>query len=281
MYLVNADNWVEVGRFKGGNGGLVVSEEHFTCDYGEWRIKWEFSLSKFSSAFLPQQYTLTVVTYREGEEDHLVAPRIYEMANGTRSGTSYVHDSYGRYYMLIRSTDLESYTITIEQNTEYVPEPQPEIMSFEEAIDAAETNNYSGSTLSYALTGEPEGDLFTDGNGISGFLMWLAPNGTLYEVEYPSGDPSGEIGHTFAESSWNPPEGYYLWWLDFSEGEGETFWVLAENGTIVEHYFGRGEGPSPTPQPFPTEFAYAITAAAAVATLVSVTVLLYFKKRKR
>ena len=55
--LVKADNWVEVARFQGGNGGLVVSEEHFKCDYGEWRIKWEFSLSKFSSAFLPQQYS--------------------------------------------------------------------------------------------------------------------------------------------------------------------------------------------------------------------------------
>ena len=45
-YLVKADNWVEVARFQGGNGGLVVSEEHFKCDYGEWRIKWEVSLSK-------------------------------------------------------------------------------------------------------------------------------------------------------------------------------------------------------------------------------------------
>jgi hypothetical protein len=123
--LVKTDNWIEVAMFQGGNGGLVVSEEHFTCDYGEWRIRWEFSLSKFSSAFLPTQYTLTVVTYREGEEDHLVAPRIYEMANGTRNGTSYVQDSYGRYYMLIRSTGLESYTITIEQNTEYTQEPTP------------------------------------------------------------------------------------------------------------------------------------------------------------
>jgi hypothetical protein len=125
LCLVKADNWVEVARFHGGNGGLVVSEEHFTCDYGEWRISWEFSLSKFSSVFLPQQYTLTVVTYREGEESEPVAPRIYEMANGSRSGTSYVHDSYGRYYMLIRSTDLDSYTITIEQNTEYVSGPTP------------------------------------------------------------------------------------------------------------------------------------------------------------
>jgi hypothetical protein len=102
-----------------------VSEEHFACDYGEWRIRWEFSLSKFSSAFLPQQYSLTVITYREGDENHLVAPRIYEMANGSRSGTSYVYDSFGRYYMLIRSTGLESYTIIIEQNTDYRLEPTP------------------------------------------------------------------------------------------------------------------------------------------------------------
>ena len=124
MCLVKADNWVEVARFDGGNGGLVVSEEHFTCDYGEWRIRWEFSLSKFSS-IMPQMYTLTVVTFREGEDKHLVAPRIYEMGNGTRSGTSYVYDSYGEYYMLIRSANLESYTIIIEQNIDYRLEPTP------------------------------------------------------------------------------------------------------------------------------------------------------------
>ena len=200
------------------------------------------------------------------------------MANGTRSGTSYVHDSYGRYYMLIRSTDLESYTITIEQNTDYVPEPQPQIMSFEEAIEATKTNNYDDSPRSYVLYNEFKGDAFTGENGVFGYLMWLAPNGTLYQAEYPSGTPLSWLGYTYSKSSWNAPEGYYLWWLKFSDGE--TFWVLSGNGTIVEHYFGRGDVPSPTPQPFPTEFAYAITAAAAVAALVSVTVLLYFKKRE-
>jgi hypothetical protein len=123
MCLVKADNWVEVTRFQGGTGGLSVSEEHFTCDYGEWRISWEFDPGHFH--FFPQQHSLTVVTYREGEKTEPVAPRIYETANGSRSGTSYVHDSYGRYYMLIRSTDLDSYTITIEQNTEYTQEPTP------------------------------------------------------------------------------------------------------------------------------------------------------------
>jgi hypothetical protein len=74
---------------------------------------------------MPQQYTLTVVTYREGEDTHLVAPRIYEIGNGSRSGTSTVHDSYGQYYMLIRAGYIDSYTITIEQNTDYTQEPTP------------------------------------------------------------------------------------------------------------------------------------------------------------
>jgi len=117
--LVKADSWVEVNRFEGTAG---VSEEHFTCDYGEWRIRWEFDPGHYH--FFPEYHSLTVVTYREGEDKYLV-DSIYEMANGSRSGTSYVHDSYGQYYMLIRAGDIASYTIIIEQNTDYVSEPTP------------------------------------------------------------------------------------------------------------------------------------------------------------
>jgi hypothetical protein len=121
LCLVKADNWVEVARFQGGSG--EVSEDHFTCDYNEWRIKWEFDPGHFH--FFPEQHSLTVVTYREGEDKHLVAPRIYDVGGGGDSGTSYVYDSYGEYYMLIRSMDIESYTIIIEQNIDYTQEPTP------------------------------------------------------------------------------------------------------------------------------------------------------------
>jgi hypothetical protein len=119
MYLVKADSWVEVIRFEGTSG---VSEEHFTCDYGEWRIRWEFDPGHYH--FFPEYHSLTVTTYREGEDKHLV-DSIYEMANESRSGTSYVQDSYGQYYMAIRASDIESYTIIVEQNIDYVSEPTP------------------------------------------------------------------------------------------------------------------------------------------------------------
>ena len=60
--------------------------------------------------------------------------------------------------------------------------------------------------------------------------MWLAPNGTFYKAEYPTGVALGEIGYTLGESDLNPPDGYYLWKLNY-EGGGE-YWVLATNGTI-------------------------------------------------
>ncbi|MCW4044629.1 MAG: hypothetical protein NWE94_03825 [Candidatus Bathyarchaeota archaeon] len=116
IHLVKADNWVEVARFEGTSG---VSEKHFTCDYFEWRIRWAFDPGHYH--FFPQYHTFSVATYREGEDTNPVNS-IFEMANGSRSGTSYIHDSHGQYYMAIRALDLDSYTIIIEQNTDAIPE---------------------------------------------------------------------------------------------------------------------------------------------------------------
>jgi hypothetical protein len=134
---------------------------------------------------------------------------------------------------------------------------QPQIMSFEEAIEAAKTGNYSGEEYvsSYIITSEPEGEIFVDGEGISGFLMWLAPNGTFYEAEYPIGTALGEIGNTLGESVFNPPDGYYLWGLNFGSDGGE-YWILANNGTIFLYNSPRGSGPAPTPPPFPQVIVY-------------------------
>jgi hypothetical protein len=155
---------------------------------------------------------------------------------------------------------------------------QTQIMSFEEAIESANIDNFSGSMISYSLTGEPKGDLFVDGSGVSGFLMWLAPNGTFYEAEYPNGTALGEIGHTFEESDWNPPDGYYIWHLGY--GGGEEYWVLANNGTIFLYNPPRGGGPLPTQPPIPQEIIYRIIVAVSVAVIGS-GLLVYFKKRKR
>jgi hypothetical protein len=65
----------------------------------------------------------------------------------------------------------------------------------------------------------PKSDLFEDETGVSGFLMWLAPNGTFYEAVYPAGTVLGELGRTIGETYLKSPEGYYLWDLSYGEGE--------------------------------------------------------------
>ncbi len=160
-----------------------------------------------------------------------------------------------------------------------VLDPGSQIMSFEEAIEAAKTGNHSGEyMINYSLTVEPKGDIFRDESGVSGFLMWLAPNGTFYEAEYPTGTALGEVGHTIEESDLNPPDGYYLWQLSY--GDGEEYWILANNGTIFLYNSPRGGGPTSAPPPFtiPQEILFGI--AAVLWAFAGVILLFYLRKRK-
>jgi hypothetical protein len=110
--------------------------------------------------------------------------------------------------------------------------PKPQIMSFEEAIEAAGGSANPEDFISYGTTGKLEGDPFVHESGVTGYLTWLALNGTIYQAEYPSGKALGEYMQTF-QSDWNPPDGYYIWMLNY--GGGETIWVEARNGTILNH----------------------------------------------
>lgn len=160
-----------------------------------------------------------------------------------------------------------------------VLDPDLQIMRFEEAIEAANTGNFSGEyMISYSLTGEPKGDLFVDESGVSGFLMWLAPNGTFYEAEYPTGIAVGEIGHTIGESDLNLPDGYYIWRLSY--GDRREYWILANNGTIFLYNSPRGGGPAspPPPSTIPQEILFGI--AAVLWAVIGVSLIFYLRKRK-
>ena len=163
-----------------------------------------------------------------------------------------------------------------------VLEPELQIMSFEQAVEAAKMDNYSGEeiVMSWNLTRDLEGEGFVDEEGNSGFLMWLAPNGTFYEAQYPDGTALGEIGNALGESGFNPPDGYFFWDLFYGEGLWrEEYWIFANNGTIALYLPPRGGGPTSTPPPFPQEIVYG-TAVAVLILIAGVSLFVYFKKRK-
>lgn len=157
-------------------------------------------------------------------------------------------------------------------------ETQPQIMSFEEAIDAANTGNYTGSLIVFLMSGEPQGDLLIDDYGVTGFLMWLASNGTFYEVDYLSNRVMGEVGYTIDQDNWvwNTTDPCYIWQLNYDYGE--KYWLFANNGTVILH-----EGPKYGPVPPPSEPSPTILIIASV-IIVTVAcfglVLLYRIKRK-
>jgi len=157
-------------------------------------------------------------------------------------------------------------------------ENQPQIMSFEEAIEAANTSSKHETLIMFLITETPQTVPLTDESGVSGYLMWLASNGTFYEAEYPDGIVMGKIGHTIDQDNWiwNATEPCYIWQLTYPYGEEYT--LFANNGTIIFH-IGPKYGPVPSPATFPQEIVYGIGAAVLVA-IVSIGLLVYFKKRK-
>lgn len=158
-------------------------------------------------------------------------------------------------------------------------ENQPQIMSFEEAIEAANTSNKHETLIMFLITGTLQSARLIDESGVSGYLMWLASNGTFYEAEYPNGKVMGEIGHTIDQDNWiwNATDPCYIWRLNYPYGEEYT--LFANNGTIIFH-IGPKYGPVPTPFTIPQEIVYG-TAVAVLVAIVSIGLLVYFKKRKK
>ncbi len=155
--------------------------------------------------------------------------------------------------------------------------PDSYIMSFEQAIGSVSKQDFDLWEIgSGGQTGNASHTSFVSESGITGYLMWLSPNGTYFEAEYPSGKILGETGYLRGNNSLNlPPEGYYIWRLNY--GDEEAFWVLAHNGTIVRNYPLRGNGPIPPPTIGPTGYAVAVVVIIAI---VGLGLLIYLRKRR-
>jgi len=113
----SSENWVEVIRFEGNES---TQTESFTCNHVEWRIRWEYvpSLQPTDSIFF------SVFTYprEEGVRGSMYVNSIMEMGSEKRSGTSYVHDYQGTFFMFINVIGTENYTIIVEQDIGSIPE---------------------------------------------------------------------------------------------------------------------------------------------------------------
>ena len=122
-----------------------------------------------------------------------------------------------------------------------IPMVLAEVMSFDEAINALRSDKLNIISVSYGVTGGLEQSAFVGEDGITGILVWLSPNGTFYQVEYPSEKILGKIAESY-NSDLNPPDGYVFWWLNF--GDGEEYWVDVSDGSIIHRTSPRGGGPS-------------------------------------
>lgn len=108
-------NWVEVIRFTGGSG--ITTTEPFTCDYAEWRIRWEYELRTENPEDPPG---LEVCVYTQ--EYH--SPYFEHLNNWgpeETNGTLIIHDKNGTFHLAI-ICGVPSYSVIIEQNLDSIPE---------------------------------------------------------------------------------------------------------------------------------------------------------------
>ncbi|MEJ2271145.1 MAG: hypothetical protein P8X91_01370 [Candidatus Bathyarchaeota archaeon] len=112
-----------------------------------------------------------------------------------------------------------------------IPKIKSGIMSLEEATLTANSEIQAESFIGARKIAELINEPYLLESGIKGILLWLAPNGTIYQAEYPEGNILGKylVSH---EPYWNFSEGFYIWSLNYENSE--TIWIEATNGTILQ-----------------------------------------------
>lgn len=112
VFCVSGD-WVEVASF---NGTIwPESTEHFMIDYFDWRINWSYT-PILSDSIDPHIFRLDV----KNASGYVVE---FLFVSNKISGTVNMNQT-GEYYLYIDPLHAESYSITVEQNTQSIPEPE-------------------------------------------------------------------------------------------------------------------------------------------------------------
>ena len=119
--FVWASSWVEVTQFT-GSGDYTTN--YFTCSHAEWRINWSYiPLSDY-----PEYAGFTVYVYPRNETSDIA--RVSQDGNTTTSGTTYIHNAQGEFYLEFLVANLQGYTVVIQQDIDSIPEFSPMILLF-------------------------------------------------------------------------------------------------------------------------------------------------------
>ena len=129
------ENWVEVTRFAKDSvpstwwGDPSGNTDFFNCDYVEWRIRWEYT----PHPAVPQYASLYVEVYEKKEDviwrgeliqqgESVLIDVVREYGMSETSGVSNIHNQTGRFYMFISGSNIENFTIIVEQDIDSIPE---------------------------------------------------------------------------------------------------------------------------------------------------------------
>jgi hypothetical protein len=129
------DNWVEVTRFNKESvpstwwGDPSGNTDYFMVDHVEWRVRWEYT----PHPAVPQYAALYVEVYEKKEDviwrdviiqegESVLIDVIREYGTSETSGVSYIYNQTGRFYMFISGSNIEDFTVILEQDTDSIPE---------------------------------------------------------------------------------------------------------------------------------------------------------------
>lgn len=107
--FVHATNWQTVTTV---TGSTDKNSNNFTIQATEWRLVWSYT----PDPQYPQYSVLYIFTYPQGENISFVD---YFQANQT-SGTEYIHQGQGNFYLDILAANTPGYTITVQQDTDTI-----------------------------------------------------------------------------------------------------------------------------------------------------------------
>ncbi|UCC59173.1 MAG: hypothetical protein JSW14_04915 [Candidatus Bathyarchaeum sp.] len=211
--------------------------------------------------------------------------------NGFPSGGNYWSDYQTRYPNAteVGTSGIGDIPYIINENNQdnyplmepfVLPKFQSTMMSFDEAIDAVSLGKSNPCSGGFGMIGELEQAPFVDERGIIGFLAWLAPNGTIYQVEYPSERVLGKIGE-YLDGYLPPPYGHIFWWLNYESGLQHL--VDVSDGSII---WSRPIIIGPTSEPPPNgtsaidnTILYDVTTSAVIAAVATATLLMIKRKK--
>jgi len=122
LALAETANWSEVATFTGQGSTQTTNTANFTIDHPEWQIQWAFAPVPNFTAYA----VFIVSVYPQGRIQNYVA-YIHSVGGSPTSGTVYVHNTTGIFYMSVEAGNLGilNYTLIVQQDLNSVPEFAP------------------------------------------------------------------------------------------------------------------------------------------------------------